>query len=117
MPACTSFRNREAARPSMMRWSNDIVRFMSGRIAIVSPTTHGRRRIDSVLRIAAWGWLMMDCPATEPRAPVLLRVNVPPRTSSGRRDLPRARSEEHTSELQSPYDLVCRLLLEKKKKQ
>src|SRR5207248_6093403 len=26
-----------------------------------------------------------------------------------------ARSEEHTSELQSPYDLVCRLLLEKKK--
>src|SRR5437867_10607071 len=27
------------------------------------------------------------------------------------------RSEEHTSELQSPYDRVCRLLLEKKKKQ
>src|SRR5207248_6415405 len=27
----------------------------------------------------------------------------------------RKRSEEHTSELQSPYDLVCRLLLEKKK--
>src|SRR5207248_11112393 len=27
----------------------------------------------------------------------------------------RLRSEEHTSELQSPYDLVCRLLLEKKK--
>src|SRR5437867_9138037 len=26
----------------------------------------------------------------------------------------RNRSEEHTSELQSPYDLVCRLLLEKK---
>src|SRR5437879_9877280 len=28
-----------------------------------------------------------------------------------------ARSEEHTSELQSPMYLVCRLLLEKKKKQ
>src|SRR5436190_10519884 len=28
-----------------------------------------------------------------------------------------ARSEEHTSELQSHSDLVCRLLLEKKKKQ
>src|SRR5256885_12230950 len=27
------------------------------------------------------------------------------------------RSEEHTSELQSPCNLVCRLLLEKKKKQ
>src|SRR6266540_303328 len=29
---------------------------------------------------------------------------------------PRARSEEHTSELQSHHDLVCRLLLEKKKR-
>src|SRR2546426_5989879 len=28
----------------------------------------------------------------------------------------RQRSEEHTSELQSPCNLVCRLLLEKKKK-
>src|SRR5256885_6989975 len=51
---------------------------------------------------------------------------------SGRRDQPRqpqdaerparshggatGRSEEHTSELQSPCNLVCRLLLEKKKK-
>src|SRR5437868_13300657 len=32
------------------------------------------------------------------------------------RKLPRqSRSEEHTSELQSRFDLVCRLLLEKKK--
>src|SRR5437868_15248755 len=30
--------------------------------------------------------------------------------------MPVARSEEHTSELQSRFDLVCRLLLEKKKK-
>src|SRR5437763_6560199 len=29
---------------------------------------------------------------------------------------PKLRSEEHTSELQSPMYLVCRLLLEKKKK-
>src|SRR5256885_12941849 len=29
---------------------------------------------------------------------------------------PHLRSEEHTSELQSPCNLVCRLLLEKKKK-
>src|SRR5256885_11035560 len=34
------------------------------------------------------------------------------RESSG----PLPRSEEHTSELQSPCNLVCRLLLEKKKK-
>src|SRR5690348_18185906 len=31
------------------------------------------------------------------------------------RDRLRGRSEEHTSELQSPVHLVCRLLLEKKK--
>src|SRR5256885_4656694 len=30
--------------------------------------------------------------------------------------VPGRRSEEHTSELQSPCNLVCRLLLEKKKK-
>src|SRR5947208_15469314 len=36
-----------------------------------------------------------------------------PSTRNRRRDL---RSEEHTSELQSPDHLVCRLLLEKKKK-
>src|SRR6266704_4382423 len=36
------------------------------------------------------------------------------------RDIPGhagTRSEEHTSELQSRFDLVCRLLLEKKKKE
>src|SRR5438034_7695462 len=35
---------------------------------------------------------------------------------SRRLDRPRSRSEEHTSELQSHSDLVCRLLLEKKKR-
>src|SRR5690348_17900260 len=34
----------------------------------------------------------------------------------GRPERPQRRSEEHTSELQSPVHLVCRLLLEKKKK-
>src|SRR5690606_40094386 len=45
-----------------------------------------------------------------------LSLSVPPPvkiTSEGR--APRARSEEHTSELQSRENLVCRLLLEKKK--
>src|SRR2546426_12818615 len=37
-------------------------------------------------------------------------------TSSRRRSRRPRRSEEHTSELQSPCNLVCRLLLEKKKK-
>src|SRR2546427_9405141 len=42
----------------------------------------------------------------------------PVRLRGARRDLRRdgpARSEEHTSELQSQSNLVCRLLLEKKK--
>src|SRR5256885_15302687 len=39
------------------------------------------------------------------------------RSAAGRRTRRQghARSEEHTSELQSPCNLVCRLLLEKKK--
>src|SRR2546426_8172087 len=41
------------------------------------------------------------------------RVSSPGRTSGRTADI---RSEEHTSELQSPCNLVCRLLLEKKKK-
>src|SRR6266540_4942052 len=36
--------------------------------------------------------------------------------ASGRPAFATSRSEEHTSELQSHHDLVCRLLLEKKKK-
>src|SRR5438874_5767173 len=43
-----------------------------------------------------------------------LRACVGPHAS--RRQHASARSEEHTSELQSRRDLVCRLLLEKKKK-
>src|SRR5437763_7027929 len=38
------------------------------------------------------------------------------RPTLGRRRATATRSEEHTSELQSPMYLVCRLLLEKKKK-
>src|SRR5277367_6921804 len=42
-------------------------------------------------------------------------VALSPRTGSADHAW-RMRSEEHTSELQSHHDLVCRLLLEKKKK-
>src|SRR2546430_7687185 len=45
---------------------------------------------------------------------LLPRVQVPP--PSGSSKACRARSEEHTSELQSQSNLVCRLLLEKKKR-
>src|SRR5256885_8858717 len=62
-----------------------------------------------------------------PRAPLSLRTSKRPSTLRRSRELmprwPRlwqpsrtlSRSEEHTSELQSPCNLVCRLLLEKKK--
>src|SRR2546426_2026610 len=53
------------------------------------------------------------------RVPLGLPVGVDARGPVGRvRELHREqmRSEEHTSELQSPCNLVCRLLLEKKKK-
>src|SRR5256885_9254130 len=36
-------------------------------------------------------------------------------SAAARAEQPVGRSEEHTSELQSPCNLVCRLLLEKKK--
>src|SRR5256885_1884376 len=52
------------------------------------------------------GWRNANPPgsATSPTCPVPAAA------------MPGQRSEEHTSELQSPCNLVCRLLLEKKKK-
>src|SRR2546427_5943823 len=52
----------------------------------------------------------LTCGECAPTERVLARVR------AGEADPPcRARSEEHTSELQSQSNLVCRLLLEKKK--
>src|SRR5256885_5975666 len=49
------------------------------------------------------------------RAPWLCDSATADRRGGRLRRLRPARSEEHTSELQSPCNLVCRLLLEKKK--
>src|SRR5260370_10212139 len=49
-------------------------------------------------------------------APPLRAASPPPRVAQARQP-GNARSEEHTSELQSHLNLVCRLLLEKKKMQ
>src|SRR5690606_40174364 len=46
---------------------------------------------------------------------VFVRPAVPRTAAALRRRYRRGRSEEHTSELQSRENLVCRLLLEKKK--
>src|SRR5256886_8680131 len=50
----------------------------------------------------------------EPLLNALVRLRVPTVAVLGNHDY--ERSEEHTSELQSQSNLVCRLLLEKKKK-
>src|SRR5256885_8998281 len=58
------------------------------------------------------GWhAIRTCSAFSQAAHRLRRSCSPPPASAARR----RRSEEHTSELQSPCNLVCRLLLEKKK--
>src|SRR4051794_41484306 len=49
--------------------------------------------------------------STRGRSPASFREGI----STSRSSRGRYRSEEHTSELQSPVHLVCRLLLEKKK--
>src|SRR5207248_9705166 len=61
---------------------------------------------------------LIGCGARLDRCPVPSSSSLSPLRSRSRRHSqpPPTRSEEHTSELQSPYDLVCRLLLEKKKK-
>src|SRR5256885_10661295 len=52
-----------------------------------------------------------------PADAVVLGVQAPLERENRRRTTASAgRSEEHTSELQSPCNLVCRLLLEKKKR-
>src|SRR2546426_8589184 len=56
-----------------------------------------------------------SAPARVPAPPAAPARHLPPRPSDPVLLRP-CRSEEHTSELQSPCNLVCRLLLEKKKK-
>src|SRR5437879_10557932 len=55
-------------------------------------------------------------PSTTARAPEFLTAKRSPATPRKYASPAIARSEEHTSELQSPMYLVCRLLREKKKK-
>src|SRR5256885_11377503 len=69
------------------------------------PATRERRRIfEGIIRENVWGDLeSVSGPGSNAARAALFRPAF------------EARSEEHTSELQSPCNLVCRLLLEKKK--
>src|SRR5690348_17828932 len=72
----------------------------------------GRQR-DGLWRRVAHHRENLESGAARPRLCLPSAVHV--RACGSRRLDDRARSEEHTSELQSPVHLVCRLLLEKKK--
>src|SRR5437764_7005229 len=68
-----------------------------------------------------FAWLLAFTAAAQIAMPLLMYVIAPgfagePEKFDLSVALTRIRSEEHTSELQSPMYLVCRLLLEKKKK-
>src|SRR5437773_4636870 len=78
------------AAPATM-WSQSIASSLRSLASLASPSTSRYRGSSSKVRDTR---------------PYLLKLSTP--TTS--------RSEEHTSELQSHHDLVCRLLLEKKKK-
>src|SRR2546426_6363963 len=60
--------------------------------------------------------LSSGCRCGRSRSPAASRRCASTTPAAARRRRARSRSEEHTSELQSPCNLVCRLLLEKKKK-
>src|SRR5260370_20407590 len=77
-----ALRNWPAIMPSMIRWSKLRHMFIMWRIAIASSTTTARLTIDSVVRIAACGWVMISWPAIEPVPPLFFKVNLPPCTSS-----------------------------------
>ena len=71
----------------MSLWSNEMQRFIIGRMAMASPSTTTRFTMRSMASIAACGWLMIGAASTVPSAPVLLSVNVPPWISSIFREL------------------------------
>src|SRR5437764_4793105 len=68
-------------------------------------------------RFAPYGLVYKRLVAPRLAPPAELEAEAPPRFAQGVGfGFAVVRSEEHTSELQSPMYLVCRLLLEKKKK-
>src|SRR5438552_18727420 len=83
------------------------LRAQGARVAVMKPVASGTTRTPEGLRNADALALIEAAQATTAYAVVNPYCFEPPISP---------RSEEHTSELQSPDHLVCRLLLEKKKK-
>src|SRR5438094_1976912 len=94
-----AFLSRSMAKPPSAREYRRIQRSQALSIrgsSFVNARSDRTRSIQFVERY--FGWYRLSAPTHQP-----FELDAP-------------RSEEHTSELQSPYDIVCRLLLEKKKK-
>src|SRR5437867_6088158 len=117
MSTSSGFAFALAARSAM----KDTTSAGSGTLALASPPGEGAPARAAAGRAApAPGpgrgeageriWVQMARPAARKTA-----STAEPALVTCQRLAAEARSEEHTSELQSPYDLVCRLLLEKKK--
>src|SRR2546426_9285095 len=78
-----------------------------------SPGGRGRT---GVTQVTAYCAMLLTCPLRRGGGGRWLVQDQPVEPELSHRLHELARSEEHTSELQSPCNLVCRLLLEKKKK-
>src|SRR5260221_8642685 len=91
-PYTTLFRSLAFARPQ-----HDDTAFLAEKTQAMDFTTEDRLNAELFNRVL---WQAM-------------KGDVPYPTQRNRQDLRVNRSEEHTSELQSHSDLVCRLLLEK----
>src|SRR5256885_5825492 len=87
-PYTTLFRSGFKKAMSLLKCSSTVP------VSAAVPLTRSSARLASVSRDSSW-----DCSALSERSSTLNWIS---------------RSEEHTSELQSPCNLVCRLLLEKK---
>src|SRR3712207_8420434 len=90
---------RSTLFPYTTLFRSGIVLLVAGTVVFVTVLTAMARAVDRLIDVA-----------------IAVRPRSAPRPAVRRRRRPLARSEEHTSELQSRQYLVCRLLLEKKKK-
>src|SRR2546426_5929998 len=96
------------AKPDFNGWLNNVLKFNRQAKEIEAQSVHLKEKISAeVAHVFAKRYVS---PQTDIFSSLLIAQKLfydEPR---------RKRSEEHTSELQSPCNLVCRLLLEKKKK-
>src|SRR5207248_11628810 len=106
-------------------YSSSIVMSVTAFI-VLAPSSSMRLHLPPRSTLFPYTTLFRSSPGCSPCRPLPAATRSPHRSPPGcstpwRSPFPPAtesrdpRSEEHTSELQSPYDLVCRLLLEKKK--